>query len=306
MGSLFARKKLWFVLLAVVLIGVNLYTLSIAYPQLTHTLNLYGKDMPRDFSVYYISAWRMFHNPSQIFTTGCLNDGEPMIQPNITPYKYLPSFLPLIAPLASLNYYQALWVFDAFQLALLPLIALLLYYLLKNKHPSIVFAVLLAVLFLPYPLPGKGLSVAYFSQWVEGQAKVLLTFLLLASYYLGYTKRPWLSGVVFAFGAFDPRFIVLGLPLFLFYNKSKLRVAVGCAAVALFGLNFMLFYPGVAQGFVSMIFGTGLNTPFYESALIPIVAIVCLVAVNAKDMIGEVKVFFSHKLSGETASKEIT
>ena len=298
MGQLFARKKLWFVLLAFVLVGVNLYTLSIAYPQMTHTLNLYGKDMPRDFSVYYISAWRMFHNPSQIFTTGYLNDGEPMIQPYITPYKYLPSFLPLVAPLASLNYYQALWVFDGLQLALLPLIALLLYLLLKDKHPAIVFAVLIAVLFLPYPLPGKGLSVAYFSQWVEGQAKVLLTFLLVLSYYLGYIKKPWLSGVVFALGAFDPRFILLGLPLFLFYNKTKLRVAIGCVAAALFALNFMLFYPGVAQGFYSMIFSSGLNTPFYESALIPIVTIVCLVAVNAKDAIGEAENFFTHKKTG--------
>ncbi|MGD0644027.1 MAG: hypothetical protein ABSA75_03885 [Candidatus Bathyarchaeia archaeon] len=169
-------KKLLFTLATAILIGLNFYTLSVAYPTMTHPLNLGGADLPRDFSVYYIAAWRMFHNPSQIFTTGPVADGEPAIYPSLTPYKYLPSFLVLISPLVNLSYYQAFWVFDIFQFVLLPFIALLLYKLLENKNPIAAFLILVVVLLLPYPMPGRGLSVSYFMSWAEGQAKILLSF----------------------------------------------------------------------------------------------------------------------------------
>jgi len=129
-------KKLLFSLAVVVIILLNFYTLSVAYPTMSGPLNFGGADLPRDFTVYYLASWRMFHNPSKTFTTALLNDGEPAIYPPITPYKYMPSFLVLVSPLLSLRYYQAFWVFDAIQLALLPIIAFLLYKLLKNKHPT--------------------------------------------------------------------------------------------------------------------------------------------------------------------------
>jgi len=256
---------------------------------MTHPLNLGGADLPRDFSVYYIVAWRMLHNPSQIFTTGPLSDGESAIYPSLTPYKYFPSFLVLISPLTNLSYYQAFWVFDAFQFALLPLIALLLYKLLEKKNPIFAFAILVAVLLLPYPMPGRGLSVSYFMNWAEGQAKIFLTFLLLVSFYLGYKGKPVLSGAVFSVGAFDPRFAILALPLFLFYNKNKLRNALGTTSIALVGLNFMIFYPGIAQGLVGMVFGSGDTTPFYTPAWIPLAMIVCLMAVNARQIVDALK-----------------
>ena len=173
--------------------------------------------------------------------------------------------------------------------ALLPLIALLLYKLLEKKNSIVAFLILVAVLLLPYPMPGRGLSVSYFMSWAEGQAKIFLSFLLLVSFYLGYKGRPALSGVVFALGAFDPRFAVLALPLFLFYNKNKLRNALGTMIIALVGLNIMVLYPGTAQGLVSMVFGSGDTTPFYTPSWIPLVMIVCLIAVNARQMISEAK-----------------
>ena len=243
-------KKLPFTLAVIIIIGLNFYTLSVAYPTMNHPLNIGGADLPRDFSVYYIAAWRMLHNPSQIFTTGHLNDGEPTIYPSLTPYKYLSSFLVLILPLVNLSYYQAFWVFDAVQFALLPLMALLLYKLLEKKNPIIAFLVLLLVLVLPYPMSGRGLSVSYFMSWAEGQAKIFLTFLLLVSFYLGYKGKAALSGVVFALGAFDLRFAVLALPLFLFYNKGKIKAALIPMIIALIATNFVIFYPGTAQGLV--------------------------------------------------------
>ncbi len=252
-------------------------------------LNLGGADLPRDFSVYYIAAWRLIHNPSQIFTTGHIADGEPTIYPSLTPYKYLPSFLILISPLVSLNYYQAFWVFDAIQFAMLPIMAFLLYILLEKKNPAIAFLVLILVLLLPYPMPGRGISVSYFMNWVEGQAKILLSFLLLVSFYLGYKGKAALSGIVFALGAFDPRFAVLGFPLFLFYNKDKLKTALVPMSIALVATNFMIFYPGTAKGLVDMVLGSGSTTPFYTPGWIPIVMLVSLIVINAKQMVETLK-----------------
>jgi hypothetical protein len=289
MFQLFKSKKAFFSIVAIIIIVLNVYTLSLAYPTMNQPLNLGGADLPRDFSVYYIATWRMFHNPSQIFDTKLLNNGEPVIFPPITPYKYTPSFLVIISPLVNLSYYQAFWVFDAIQFVLLPLIAFLLYKLLENKHPVIALSVLIAVLVLPYPMAGRGLSVSYFMQWAEGQAKVLLTFLILASFYLGYKGKATFSGIVFAFGAFDPRFTLLALPLFLFYSKNNLKPAL-IAMIATFAVfNALFLYPGVAQGFIDMLLTAGGTTPFYTPSLIPLVMIIGLIAVNAQSMINEVK-----------------
>lgn len=285
----FKSKKLLFTIAVVIIVALNLYTFSVAYPTMKGPLNLGAGDLPRDFSVYYLAAWRLLHSPSQIFAVGTLNNGEPAIYPSPTPYKYLPSFLVLILPLLSLSYYKAFWVFDVFQFALLPLIALLLYELLENKNPATAFLVLVAVVLLPYPLPGRGLSISYFMSWAEGQAKILLAFLLLVSFYLGYKGKSVLSGVVFALGAFDPRFALLGLPLFLFYNRSKLKTALPTMVLALLALNLLVFYPGVYQGFVDMVFGSGDTTPFYTPSWIPLVMLLCLIAVNARQMVDELK-----------------
>ena len=282
-------KKLLFALAVIIIIGLNFYTLSVAYPTMNHPLNLGGADLPRDFSVYYIAAWRMFHNPSQIFTTGHIADGEQTIYPSLTPYKYLPSFIVLISPLINLSYYPAFWVFDAFQFALLPLMAFLLYTLLEKKNPTIAFLILVLVLLLPYPMPGRGISVSYFMSWAEGQAKIFLSFLLLVSFYFGYKGRAALSGVTFALGAFDPRFALLALPLFLFYNKSKLKAAFVPMIIALMGTNFIVFYPGTAQGFVDMVLGSGSTTPIYTPAWIPLVMLVSLILVNSRQMIETLK-----------------
>jgi hypothetical protein len=284
-----------FSLAIVIIVILNLYTLTIAYPTLNKPLNLGNGDLPRDFSVYYIAGWRMLHNPSKIFTVGALPDGEPQILPQITPFKYLPSFLVLTSPLQNLSYYQAFWVFDAIQFALLPLMSFLLYKILENKKPAIAMAILVAVLLLPYPMPGRGLSVSYYMSWAEGQAKILLSAILLLSFFLGFKSKPQLSGIAFALGAFDPRFAFLALPLFLFYNKDKLKKAIVPMVLVLVGANFLVFYPGVAADFFGMVFGSGTTTPLYTPAWIPTVMLVALIAVNARAMINTVRKHFGQK-----------
>lgn len=287
MAQVFKSKRPLFAILIVVTVALNAYTLASAAPTMTKPLNLGAGPVPRDFSVYYIAAWRLLHRPSEIFAVELLRGGEPIVYAPLTPYKYLPSFLVLVAPLTVLSYYQAFWVFDAAQFALLPIMGLLLYKLLDKKNPIIAFLVIATVLLLPIPMADRGLSVSYFMQWAEGQAKVLLTFLLALSYYLAYKRKPELSGFVYALGAFDPRFAVFGLPLFLYYNRGRLKEACVPMLAFLVALNAVALYPGTTQGFFDMVFKSGDTTPFYTPSWIPSALILCLMLVNAKGLINQ-------------------
>ena len=198
----------------------------------------------------------------------------------------------MIAPLLTLPYQSALTAFDAAQFLLLPLMALLLYRLLVSRGKTTVLLVTLGVILLPLPFdaPQWGISASYYWQWAEGQSKVLETFLLLLSFYLGSARRPHLSGVVYAFGAFDPRVSILALPLFLVYNDRR-RTAVGYAVAALAAFNFPLLYPPMATGFLSMVLSSGLSTPPYYYTFIPLFTVICLTAVewgDVSELVGEI------------------
>ena len=276
-----SRKMILVVTIAVLLL-FNFYTFALAYPE-TFRLDGGGR-LAKDFSAYYIGAWRMLHNPSQVYTRGIVSDGEYQVYPQPQAYKYMPSFLLLVSPLLSLGYHDAFVVFDAFQFALLPLMALLLYHLLGKKSFAATFVVTVIVL-LPFPLPHWGPFATYFWQWAEGQAKVFETFLYLLAFYLGNRGRPHLSGITFAFAAFDPRFALLSLPLFLLYNRSNLRASIGSAVGALLLTDFLLFYPATGAGFIDMVLGSGLSTPLYPYALIPLFTLISLIAVNSNEIV---------------------
>ncbi len=274
-------RKTIFLMVIVILLAINFCTLVLAYPE-TFKPDGEGR-LAKDFSAYYTGAWRLLHNPSQIYTRGLVNDGEYQISPQPQDYKYLPSFLLLLSPFLSLGYNNAFVAFDIFQFALLPLMAFLLYNLLNKKSLPIILMVAIIV-FAPFPLPHWGPIATYFWQWAEGQAKVFETFLFLLAFYLGTRGKPHLSGIAFAFAAFDPRFALLSLPLFLFYNKSKLRAAITAAVGMLLLTNFWLFNSATGAGFVSMVFGIGLNTALYAYAFIPLFTLIALIVVNAREI----------------------
>jgi hypothetical protein len=191
----------------------------------------------------------------------------------------------MVLPFTALPYQQALTAFDVFQFLLLPLVALLVYELTKEKGVAVAAIVAIIALLLPSPSPHWSLSAAYYWQWAEGQSKVLETFLLLLGLYLGKTKRPLLSGVAFGLCAFDPRFALVALPLFFMYNRPSLRRAFGAGAATLLATNATLLVPGVGGGFLTMLFTSGLTTPLYWYALIPLLTIVALTVVNIREVI---------------------
>ncbi len=254
--------KIAFTIAVTVLIIMNLYTFIAAYPEtyaVSPGISTSGTILAKDFSAYYMGAWRLWNNPAHIYSFGALNDGEPIILPHPEGYKYLPSFLLIVSPLLSLNYQDALTAFDLIQFMLLPLTAYFLYKLLDKKPLAVTFIVMAIALLLPFPT-AKGLfSLSYYWQWGEGQAKVFVIFLLLLSFYLGNKGRPVLSGVSMALGFFDPRFGLLAIPLFIMYNRKNLKVAGASAIGALAMSNLMLLYPGMAPNFLNNGFCFRLN-----------------------------------------------
>jgi len=285
--KLIQAKKI-FVITAVLLIALNLYVLATAYPE-TYTpspgINTSGSILAKDFSAYYVGAWRLWHNPSQIYHFGALGGAEPITAPYPEAYKYLPSFLVIVSPFLSLDYQQALTAFDIVQFLFLPLMAYMLYKLLGNRHYAIGLLVMVVALLLPLPIGKWGLFPSYYWQWGEGQAKVFVTFLLLLSFYLGNKGKPILSGVALALGFFDVRFGLLAIPLFVMYNRKNLKVAAASVIASLAVSNGMLFYPGMGTGFVNMVFGSGITTPIYYYALIPFLTLIALIVVNFRELV---------------------
>jgi hypothetical protein len=284
--------KTIFIIAVATLIALNLYTFAVAYPEtytLTPGINTSGTNLAKDFSAYYVGAWRLWHNPSQIYHFGALGGSEPLTPPHPEAYKYLPSFLLVISPLLTLNYQQALLVFDVIQFMFLPAMAYMIYKLLASKHLAVTFAVMAIALLLPFPTANWGLSPSYYWQWGEGQAKVFLTFLLLLSFYLGNRGKPVLSGVALALGFFDVRFGLLAIPLFVWYNRRNFKVAAASAIGAFALSNSMLFIPGMGSGFLGMVVGSGITTPLYYYSYIPFFTLLALIAVNFKEIIAALK-----------------
>jgi hypothetical protein len=279
-------SKTIFIVAVAVVIALNLYTLILAYPQTYTPSNGITPSAPilaKDFSAYYIGAWRLWNNPSHIYASGTLNDGEPLILPHPETYKYLPSFLLLVSPFLTLSYQQALTAFDIVQFLMLPFIAFFIYKILNGKPLAVIFIVTLIALFLPLPFPQWGFSPSYYWQWGEGQAKVFVTFLLLLCFYLGWRNKPLLSGIAFAFGFFDPRFGLLAIPLFVSFNRKNIKLAGVSAVISLLLSNGMLLVSGIGSSFVTMVFSNAVATPLFYYSLIPLVTLSVLIAVNFKD-----------------------
>jgi hypothetical protein len=267
------------------LIVLSLYTFMVALPSNLDQACCTSQPIAKDFSAYYVGLWRLFHNPSQLYTNGFINDGEIHVYPTQEQFKYLPSFLLMISPLSLLGYQQAITIFDVFQLLLLPFIGLLVYRLTKTKGLFLASVVTIFVLLLPMPAPGWGLSIPYFWQWNQGQAKVFETFLILSAFYAGASRLPALSGVLLGLSFFDPRFGILAVPLFVMYNRGRLGAAAAAFAASLLVSNLPFFIsPGLTTGFIVMVFSKGLTTFLYPYALIPIVPVAALWIMNRKEV----------------------
>ena len=236
--------KIFFFSLATVLIVLNGLTLISALPYtnqaqpLCFTSNNSNNciSVARDFSAYYEGAYRFIHNPGQVYHEGNL-PGDYPIPPNPQYFRYSPFFLPLfIVPLVTfLNYQNALISFDIIQYALLPLVAYLLFKILieisgkgsigipKTSLGLFSLTLLFATLqpLVPHISNLTFWSWSYFRLWLEGEARVLQTLLLILTFYL-LLKNSKFSGLSFVLSSFDPRMSIFSLPL-IFYICLKMK-----------------------------------------------------------------------------------
>lgn len=283
--------------LAAMLILLNLSTFAVALPE-TNIVDsgcCTNHLVAKDFSAYFTAAWQLIHAPSLIYSNQ--NISSLGIFPRPEPFKYLPSILLLIAPLTALKYHDALLWFDALQFFLLVPIALIIYELQRGKNLLGTSLLMIIALLEPSPIFGWGFSATYYWQWAEGQTKVLLLFLLLLSFYLGKKKLPIISGIVFGYSFFDPRFALISIPLFLMFNGERKSSAIISTIVSVLAFNSVLLVPGVAGGFIGMVLASGLSTPVYPYAYIPLLTIIAQSILNWREIY--------HALSGRKASKNL-
>jgi len=132
-------------------------------------------------------------------------------------------------------------------------------------------------LFRFFSLNPQSFSPSYYAGYVLGNAHVLQSTLLVGALYFGFTKKPWFSALLFAFGAFDPRAALLVLPLLLWYNrKSIFPFLVGAASfLAITNLPF-LFYYGIAFSFLRAEMSVSTISLMYSYDWLPIYAVLAL------------------------------
>jgi hypothetical protein len=245
---------------------LNLSTFLYAYPQ---TFEPTYATIARDFSAYYNGEWRLLHNPTQIYHDGALLGDFQMVPPSL-PFRYIPSFLLLFAPILLLSYQNAQNAFNIIQFLLIPLLAYFVYKLVKDKNIFLATAVALIVIVNPIILvPSNSYSVAGFLHWrvfslhvqtvspmyycgyLLANAHILQNVLLVGALFFGFAKKPWISAILFTFGAFDPRGALLALPLLLWYNRGSNRKFLG-GSVALFAATNLpfFFYSGIGFAFL--------------------------------------------------------
>lgn len=293
-------------IVVLVAIGLNVATFYSAYPQMFTTTTTKA----RDFSAYYIGTWRLFNNPDKIYSGG-IQKGDYPILPKPATFRYAPSFLLMIAPFLVFNYQTAMIVFNFIQLFLLPAMAMMIYRLLRDRNIAIVSAIL--VLVLLQPLPGLDhilqtwrlnmlvsiiktqsltnvkdtFSWSYYYNWIDGNAKVLTTFFMIACFYFGRLMRPSSSGFFLGLVAYDPRFALISLPLAIVYNRFALRPFMAATIGTLLASNFLVLYHSIGLHFV--VLAVSHPTGFYAYTWIPFYAAIGLTIVNYRQFVLMVK-----------------
>ena len=279
------------ILVILIVVAINVVSFCVAYPE---TLKPESGNLARDFSAYYIGEWRLLHNPTQIYYGGSLPT-DYQILPKPQSFKYTPSFMILFAPFLALSYQDALFAFEIVQIALIPALAFFTYKLVKDKGLSLAAIVALIVIVEPLPTPPlyqtsidifhfqltnlipQSFAPVYSIGYAVVNAHVLQTILLVGALYFGFSKKPWLSALLFTFGAFDPRAALFALPLILYYNRHKLKqfIAGTIAFIVITNLPFFFYY-GIGFTFLRTEVSGSIVSQMYPYDWLPLYVVAAL------------------------------
>jgi hypothetical protein len=280
-------KKQKIILVILIAVALNVISFGVAFPE---TFKPENATYARDFSAYYLGEWRLFHNPTKIYAGGA-QPGDYQILPNPQTFKYAPSFLILLASFLALSYQNALTAFDLVQIALIPALAFFVYKIVKDKNYALGAIAAIIVLIDPLPSPLinsaafrlniQSFAPSYFIGYSAVNAHILQTVLLVGALYFGFSKKPWLSALMFVFGAFDPRAALLALPLLLWYNRQKILQFISAIATFLLATNLpFFFYNGIGLAFLKTEVNGNIVLQMYQYDWIPLYAVAALTVVE--------------------------
>ncbi|HSV49739.1 MAG TPA: hypothetical protein VLH35_05435 [Candidatus Acidoferrales bacterium] len=285
------QKKQLLILAILIALTVNVISFCVAFPDIT---KLEFETVARDFSAYYMGAWRLYNNPTQVYYDGSL-PGDYAIVGTPQPFKYTPSFLILMTPFLALDYMDALVIFNFIQLALMPLLAFFVYKLVKDKN--ILLAAIAAIIALITVLPTPASNIpytepihlglidinsqcfapSYYCGYVYINAHILQAVFLVGALYFASTKKPVVSAVLFSFGLLDPRAALVAVPLLLWYNRQKIRkFLIASIVVGVVTLLPFFFYYDIGMTFLRMGLSTNIIGQSYAYDWIPIYGVVSL------------------------------
>jgi len=174
-------------------------------------------------------------------------------------------------------------------------LAFFVYKIVKDKN--LVFAAIAVIIILIEPLPTppinqealnllqcrffslnpQSFSPSYYAGYVLANAHVLQTILLVGALYFGFTKKPWFSALLFAFGSFDPRASLLALPLLLWYNRKRILpfIAGAVSFLAITNLPFFFYY-NIGFTFLRSETSGSIISQMYPYDWLPIYAVITL------------------------------
>lgn len=248
--------------------------------------------MGRDFSAYYQAAWRLIHNPSQVYSVSP-QIGDYPVGGATEIFKYTPSFLLISLPFLAFTYQNALVAFNLLQLLLVFVMAFFVYHLVKKENSRVASIISAIVLLQPLPfiigggessfMVGGALYVSYRMAWVNANAHILQTFLIVgAIFFLVYNYRPFISALLFSFGWLDPRMGLLALPVLVWFSlrirKSKRFIFYSILLILLENLPFF-FYGNIGQSFIALNLNIDIGSRTYAYEWIPIYSIMSLSAI---------------------------
>jgi hypothetical protein len=198
-----------------------------------------------------------------------------------------------------MDYLTALNVFDFVQLALIPVLALFAYKLVKDKNYILGATAAFIILIQPLPTPSinvpraplinlglfsvnsQSFAPSYYCGYLFVNAHILQTVLLVGALYLGFVKKPWLSALLFSFGLLDPRAAIVALPLLLWYNRQEIRKFIIAATAFILATNLPFFlYYGIGSTFLRTEMNSNIISQSYAYDWIPIYGVVALTMVE--------------------------
>jgi hypothetical protein len=319
--KLLLTKKTAIILVIILAVLLNVNIFCQAYPQ---TFTPQSAILARDFSAYYTAGYRLFYNPSAVYSEGVQPGDYPILgQPQT--FRYPPSFLIIFAPFLTLDYQNALNAFDIMQVLLIPVLAFFVYRLIEDKNLFLAVTVAIIVLIDPLLIAPSGVSYdianflhyriislhaqtfspSYYCGYLLANAHILQTVLLVGALYFGFTKKPLLSALLFTFGILDPRAALFSLPLLLWYNRHAIWkfIAGSAAFLAVTNLPFF-FYHGVGFALFQTNFRASVVSQMILYDWIPLYSIAALTMAEIITALYNRRIHFNFPLSMKTEKLE--